>query len=121
VNAIADAQAHAASLAERAGTAPPRGPTEPSPDEKDALAAIVAADHALSVLMDDAPGALPRMVDTALLSDLGAAHDALAAYAQARTRGDRKAMRAAAGDAKKALDRADARLDPYNRHHIMQP
>jgi hypothetical protein len=121
VSALADARAHAASLAERAGTAPPSGLKQPSPDEKDTFAAVVAADHALNDLTDASPSALPRMVDTELLSDLNAAHDGLAGYVQARTRGDRKGMRAAAGDVTAALDRADARLDPYKRYHIMQP
>jgi hypothetical protein len=121
VSAIADARAHAASLADRAATLPPASLKLPSPDEKDTFAAVVAADHALNDLTDASPGALPRMVDTELLSDLNAAHDGLGTYVQARTRGNRKAMRAAAGDVTDALDRADARLDPYKRYHIMQP
>ena len=121
VSAIADARAHATSLGERATTVPRSELKQPSPEETDAFGAVVAADHALNDLTEASPGALQRMVDTELLSDLNAAHDGLAAYAQARTHGNRKAMRAAAGDAVKALDRADARLDPHKPFHIMQP
>jgi hypothetical protein len=121
VIALADARAHAASLAEHAGTAPPAALNQPSDDEKDALAAVVAADQALNDLTHASPTALPRMVDTQLLSDLNGAHAGLAAFAQARTHGNRRAMRAAAENAVKALDRADARLDPLKPYHIMQP
>ena len=118
VSAIADARAHAASLAEHA---PRRSRAAPSTQETDAFAAVVAADHELNDLTETSPSALPRMVDTAVQSDLNAAHDALAAYAHARTRADQKAMRAAAAKAVDALDRADGRLDPHKEYRIMGP
>jgi len=121
VSAIADARVHAASLAEHTGSAPRHGRAAPSPEEKDASSAVVTADHELNDLMESSPGVLPRMVDTEVLSDLNAAHDGLAAYAQARTHGNTKAMRAAARRTVEALDRADAHLDPHKPYHIMEP
>lgn len=67
-----------------------------------------AADHALNDLTDASPTALPRRVDMELLSDLNAAHDGLATYAQARSHGNRRAMRAAAGNTYHSTRRPNA-------------
>jgi hypothetical protein len=118
VSAIADARAHATSLADGA---PPKHRSAPTRGETDAFAAIVAADHELNDLMETSPSALPRMVDTEVQADLNTAHDGLAGYARARARGDKRAMRAAAAKAVDALDRADGRLDPHKEYRIMKP
>ena len=121
VSALAEAQDHAASLAEHAATAPPASLTAPTDDEQAAFSALIAVNEALDEIVHHSPAALHRETDTALLTELNAARDALAAYASARMGADRKAMRLAAGDAVEALGRADALLDPDKPYGILHP
>jgi hypothetical protein len=119
VGAIADARGHVAILASQATTAPLQTLTVPTDDEQGAFAAVLAANHVLDDMMRGPPAGLRRGTDTAVRTELNATHDALAAYARARAAGDRKAMRAAASEAVKALDRADALLDPEKSYRIL--
>ncbi len=121
VSAIADAEGHAASLAEYAATAPPPSLTILTEDEQAAFSAVTAASQALDQIMHHSPAVLRRDTDVALLAELNRVHDALGAYAQARTAGDRRTMRAAASDAVAALQRADALLDPAKSYGIFHP
>lgn len=112
VSALDDARQHAASLADYAATAPPARLTTSSPDEDGLFSAVVSADQALSDLLEDSPSALPRDGDIAILTHLNATHDALAAYARARTRGDRRQMTLAARRIVDSLARAEGVVQP---------
>ena len=115
-SAIDDAQTHAAALADHAAHAAPTTLTMATDDEQGALSAVIGAEAALARIMRATPAMLLQQTDVAITAELNRAQQALGSYLQARLRGNRNMMRAAAADAVEALGRADALVSAERTH-----
>ncbi len=118
--ALANAQAHTASLSVHAVNAPEGTLELPADDEYEAFAAVTAAEDALEEIERDARATLSAGGAIALRAAIVSAHEALGAYSRARMLSDRRAMEEASARAMSHLRHAGALVQAAQKPRRMR-